>query len=906
MNRRKISFAIVATVLAVAVIIFLLKKPPFQSISPIRAIPSSAGIIIKLNGFLKFFGTLSENQYWQGIRDDSVKIFLKDLELSANNICHENPDLEKFLKDSSVYISFHPNIKKSTGVLFYFPIEQGFPLKRMIKILSSFSASGNMLLSEFKPAALNKNQKRNNKKVDYYYFFEKGLLVIGNNNKNISEAFWQVKSKRSLLSDTTFSKVYNTIGKNVSGNIFVNLSRLQGFVLDYFKTEFKGVLKVILNINGWASYDLILDPSAVSLHGFSSIYNPRPFWARLIKSDIPVENTISEIMPSSTVLFCITSTSDLYNYKILLKNAAKYDIQLQNKMRRVNEKFGYDVVDSALKIFSGVVALNVCSRKPGDYDFFCVLKTIHSMSARDFIWTFYKHKAKKRNRKSDTTNANENLFCTLPDNCLPEALFGKEYGFVKFPAACSYKEYLIFGETEGSLKAFISEIEGRQFLINDTNFRNITANQLSLKANFTGYFNLSKCVDFITEGLIPGCKENFERNYLSSTSNSLFGFQLSGNGQYIYNNTFVYSLLLPYKGPELKWSTILDTAVASPAVAISEPGGVECNYFVQDCKTNIYIISSKGNILWKKKLNEKIQGNIYSFENKKNNKSYVLFSTAEKLYLFDMKGKSGKGFPVTFKLAATTGITYVNFKNNGGERCYSTFSNGQLVAMTIDGKKVSGWKFDKTEGKVNDPIQYFNHGGKDYLYFSDMSYIYVVNRKGELQFKISYSLHQSKNNTFIIDDKPNYFRFLTTDTNGNICYIYPDKHIETSSVGKFSKNHYFKFADINGDGNKEFLFADSCFLFAYNQSNKLIFRTKLDAVIDQAPSINNSKNNETAIFVSSIASGKLYMIYPDGKIAKGFPINSNSPMNVISLSNDKFSFAVLTGNGNILHYYSIK
>jgi hypothetical protein len=906
MNRRKISFAVVSAVLAVVIIILLLKKPPSQSISAIKAIPTNTGIIIKLNGFLKFFDALSENQYWQSIRDDSIKIFLNHVKSSIDNICLKNPDLEKFFKDSSVYISVHPNVKKPLGVLFYIPIEQGFPLKRIYKILSSFSTSGRALLCEFKPASYNKNQIRIKKNVDYYFFFEKGLLVIGNNNKNISEAYWQAKSKRYLLSDSTFSKVYNTTGKNVTGNVFVNYSRLPGFVMDYFKPEFRDDLKIILNINGWASYDLILNPSVVSLHGFSSIDNPRPFWARLIKSDIPVENTIAEVLPSSTVLFCITSTNDSYNYKILLKNAAKFDFQLQNKMRRVNEKFRYNVVDSILKILSGAVVLNVCKQNTDDYQVYCILKTLNIITARDFIWTFYKHKPKKGKNNPENISSIENLFCTLPDNSLPEALFGKEFGFAKFPVACSYKEYLIFGETEGSLKTYISEIETHHFLVNDTNFKNITANQLSLKANFSVYLNFSKCVALLTEGLIHGFRENFERNYLNCASNTLFGFQLSGNGQYIYSNTFLYSLSIPYKGPELKWSTALDTAIASPIIAIPGPGGYECNYFVQDWKTNIYIISSKGNILWKKRLDEKILGNIYSFESKKNNKSYVFFSTAEKLYCFDMNGKSGKGYPVTYKQTATTGITYVNFKDNRSERCYTAFSNRQLIAMTIDGKKISGWKFDKTEGKANDPIQHFNHDGKDYLLFSDLSYIYLVNRKGELQFKTANSLHQSKNNTFTIDEKSNYFRFLTTDTNGNICFIYPDKHIEKSSVGQFSKDHFFKFEDINGDGSKEYLFADSSFIYAYNQNNKLIFRTKLDVIIDQTPIITTNKNNEAEIFVCSSASGKLYMIYPDGKIAKGFPINGNSPMNVISLSNDKYSFAVLTGDGNILHYYSIK
>jgi hypothetical protein len=343
-------------------------------------------------------------------------------------------------------------------------------------------------------------------------------------------------------------------------------------------------------------------------------------------------------------------------------------------------------------------------------------------------------------------------------------------------------------------------------------------------------------------------------------------------------------------------------------VPIILPGssGDKNQYLIQDKRTNLYLVSSTGKILWKQSLGEKILGKAYLIDYYKNNKQQILFNTAEKLYLFDKKGRSLKGFPVKFKSNATNGIAVTDFDGNKNYRFYLAFANKTFVSLSRDGKKVEGWKFFKTSEKVTKLTQIFAFKDKDYILFSDSVNIYLLNRKGEQRLKLKKKICLSANNQIVVDIKPDFFRLLVTDTAGQVLIVYPDGHIETKNFGKFSGKHYFDYEDIDGDGLKDYIFADGNTINVFNHENKNIFRTQLSDSIFQKPLIVKSKNENIAFFISLMAADKIVMLDKYGKNVKGFPINGNFPMNVISLADDNYSFAILTGIGEKFCCYYIR
>ena len=64
------------------------------------------------------------------------------------------------------------------------------------------------------------------------------------------------------------------------------------------------------------------------------------------------------------------------------------------------------------------------------------------------------------------------------------------------------------------------------------------------------------------------------------------------------------------------------------------------DYFIfQDSENYLYYYSNKGNLYWKKKIDEKIIGDIKQIDTYKNGRLQISFRTENKFYVLDRNGK---------------------------------------------------------------------------------------------------------------------------------------------------------------------------------------------------------------------------------------------------------------------------
>ncbi len=592
--------------------------------------------------------------------------------------------------------------------------------------------------------------------------------------------------------------------------------------------------------------------------------------------------------------------------------ACRNNKTLAENLKNLNQKFGNNIGDKLFNIMDGSFTLNGCLGKDGKYSMYCIVRTKSYPDALDFIKSLIKDKHEKPVfYDSNTINSadsiqEKSMVHALPDNELPTALFGKVFSCAKYPSVCNFKQYLVFGESEEALDNYLSELNANKSIINDSLYRNIASNTLASKSNLTLFFNFPSTWNFINKFIDPKIKSMFEKNLFRAETSTIAGIQVSGNGEFNYNNIFLYNDVTPYIGPELAWTIKLDSSVESSTALITNQDAYKNLFFIQDKKLNIYLISSAGKIIWKRPLGERILSSTFIIDYFNNNKYQLLFNTAENLFIIDKNGNNINGFPVKFKQTATNGLALADFDHNLNYRYYIAFKNKSFVALTKDGHKADGWKFEKTVNILKEPAQCFTYHKKDYILFSDSNNVNLLNRKGEQQLKLKQPFFKSVKNEFFIDEKPNFFRIVTTDTSGQACFIYPDGHIEKIRLADFTKNHNFSFVDFDGDGLKDYLFTDKNVVNAFNQQKKNIFSIQTDSLIDQKPVIVKSKKGITTIFIGSSLSDKVYMVEKERKIVKGFPVNGNFPMNVLSLSNNNYEFTLQTGDNEILRYYYVK
>nr|MDA3780852.1 hypothetical protein [Bacteroidales bacterium] len=428
------------------------------------------------------------------------------------------------------------------------------------------------------------------------------------------------------------------------------------------------------------------------------------------------------------------------------------------------------------------------------------------------------------------------------------------------------------------------------------------------ESNFYFYTNMFRSPIIISKFLNNNLKKGLKTYINSFRKFQAFAIQFRNSNNLIYNNVFLKYI------PEIKeeahtiWETHLDTSINFKPQFVINHYTREQEIFIQDLNNKIYLINKVGRILWKYQLSEKINSSIYQVDYFKNDKLQILFSTRNKIFLFDRNGNLVEKFPIKLRSPSTVGLSLFDYDNNKNYRIFIPCENKKVYCYNIEGNTIKGWKFNNTDTKLISEIKYFRVHNKDYIVFADKFRIYILNRRGEERVSLSSQFKKSKNNNFILENanSTTNSRLVTTNTQGIVKYIYFNGKIEEKNLGKYSENHYFDYQDINSDGLKDFIFLDKNKLKVINNTGKKIYEYKFDSEINFEPIyFQFSYNNRKLGFISK-KTNKLFLINNNGKLYKGFPISGNTPFSIGFLNNTHNHFNLIVGNNNnFLYNYTV-
>jgi hypothetical protein len=162
-------------------------------------------------------------------------------------------------------------------------------------------------------------------------------------------------------------------------------------------------------------------------------------------------------------------------------------------------------------------------------------------------------------------------------------------------------------------------------------------------------------------------------------------------------------------------------------------GGSEV--ILQDSTFKIHLFNPADAILWQSQLDGMIQ-NISQIDYYKNNKLQYLISTQSSLYLIDRLGRDVEGFPRKL-LMLVNSMELVDYDKSRNYRYIIQSSNSDVYILDKDGKPLEGWSPNHFPFSIKDKPKHYRIGGKDYfLMLSVDGFIYLVNRKGEVEKKI--------------------------------------------------------------------------------------------------------------------------------------------------------------------------
>ena len=304
---------------------------------------------------------------------------------------------------------------------------------------------------------------------------------------------------------------------------------------------------------------------------------------------------------------------------------------------------------------------------------------------------------------------------------------------------------------------------------------------------------------------------------------------------------------------------------------------------VQDVTNKLYFISSGGKILWTKKLKNPILGKVKEVDLLRNGKKQLAFTTKNNFYILDRTGRAVAPFPKKFRDDITQALSVFDYDNNRKYRFVIT-QGKEVLMLDSKGKKVKGFKFEKSKSKIVFPPQHFRINSKDYITIAEENgKLNILSRLGKPRVTVSKAFDFS--NTPITLEKSKLV-VINKDNSKNSVGL--DGKTVTNKLEVTSYHFTVK-------GKTKVTLDDNLM-----RINGVLI--ELPFGIYTAPTI-SIVNRKTYISITETQENKVYVYNKSGSLLSGFPVYGTSIIDLGDLTkNGKTNFVVKGAAKSILLY----
>ncbi|MBN2214474.1 MAG: hypothetical protein JW723_09535 [Bacteroidales bacterium] len=889
---------------------------------PLKAIPSDAAIVIQVNDFRQLISNIKENDVWEKLAEISC-LKRADIQMDfVDSLIRTNDEIRSLLLDKPAFISTHIVGKDKTGYLYLFCMPKGLNEKRITEIIKKqVEESGTITSRKYEGFQVYDVRLLKEDIIkNFTYSVADGLLIIGFSSILVEDAIRQLSLQESINKDAGFRKVLNTIGKNVAANVFINFQHAPGLLALKVRSEYRTRIRSGDDFASWAALDLNLQEAAILLNGFTLVNDSAKQLLRIFKGQSASRLEVDNVLPSTISSFLTIS----------LSNEGLYFDNMRHQLREKGKLNEYNRNSALLKNKYDIDPNDIFYSQI-DEEITLAFESVQSENAEANHFTAIKLKSRNQTEKKlrDAIGKIAAKERVLPEKYFFTYRFDEELTFLiyKLPLddflkyylgtffdCCSenyftfIENYLVFGNSVKSLTEFIRSNVLNQTLITDVAYRE-HKNNLSPKATVTFYVDLSRAHMSFAKYVLPEIIKEWENNIQVFQKVQTFGFQLSPQKEMIYTNIYLKSVTEYKDKPRTVWESLLDTTFDFKPQLVINHNTRQTEIFIQDNNNNIYLINQVGRILWKQKLSQKINSGVFQIDYYSNGKLQLLFSTPDYLHLIDRNGNYVERYPVRLRSTATNGMALFDYDNNKNYRIFIAGEDKKVYAYSKEGSLVKGWNFGQTESIVSHTINHFRVGTRDYIVFGDRLRTYILDRKGNTRVNVRELIPGSENNNYHaeIKEDPGKSFIAMTDTAGLVYRIYFNEKIEKVDIVKCSPEHYFDFKDMDGDGNKDYVFLDQDKLMVYKHDKSQLFSHDFDHTIDLPPVYYHFAAKDRKIGVTAGKKGLIYLINNDGSLYKGFPLSGNTLFSIGYLGNTISVFNLIVGgDDNFLYNYVVQ
>lgn len=732
---------------------------------------------------------------------------------------------------------------------------------------------------------------------NFYYVYIEPYILVSKYPTLIEDAIRSKKRGTSLSKFPIFQKWQQeqSSGKSIL-SMFINHHSLTEFYSLFFQIPFQNALGLSETFAEYSYTELNYKSDAWILNGELEASEKKYF--SLLKNQTENRSYLCDYLSSNTWAF----------QNIILSDPALFRSDLQKQIQ-LNQDFYYDAEVKLMQKKYGLDVPKLLVEHMGTEFITAYYPNYSLLNHTGYISMMVLQQADEFANKMTSLQKNikeikykDYSIKSFPIRKMMYLCAGEPFKEIESKYYIIIEDRLILSSDISDLKRYVDDYTSDQLYKNKESYQSYIS-RLNDKYNYLFYAGVSG-YEMSVKSLLTSKSVNKLMSRNGWSNYTAFAYQVTSSDAGLIN-----SIYLPLKDNssestlEQKWQLSLDAGIGSLAQWITTISQ-DKNYIIAQDDTNmLYLIDEESNIVWKKRLPNTIISEVFSVDYYKNGETQLLFNTSTHLYLLDIKGNLMPNYPIKLGSDASLGMSLFDYDQDKNYRAFVACANECVYGYDLSGRPLDGWN-PKRVGEVIDKPQHVRVNNKDLIFIpTAQGYFYFLNRKGELQSQFRDSVNTHYYNPFYFESSSTFSqnRFVSTDQYGKIKSIYIDGHRLYKSVGTWTAEHSFLYANVMGDSKKDYVFIDNNQLMVYQDDSTVGYNYQFNSAINDQAFEFKYQPEESFLGVLSKETNQVYLFDREGKLINGFPILSKLKPSFLVVSNQK-RMIVATKEGKIIYY----
>lgn len=763
--------------------------------------------------------------------------------LFMDSLCSSNEQLKSTFHSNQLFISGHVTGPSSFSLMFFAEVDNDFVRVSEDVISLLLQSKGSVQTRVFSGIEIREFSALNGK--HFSWAVTKGVFIGSSAAFLIEDAIRQQKNAK-LISPATSIKAYC---EEQPKKLMVALY-YPGFS-KWLKTQFRDPAQVNLTslerLGDWSVLNLELHATIIAFQGQTLAVDTNTF-VHLFDEQVPMERKLIAMLPAKTAATVVWGISD----PSLLLDKIKINHKKAKQPTAMAEVMPY---------FSSWM---------GDELALVVTQPAGALNDNNYLTFIHVKNAEKCQRALESLNGGviqEELYNGYSIRYIDRKWILKDLlGSLFQPMNKFYYalvgNYLVAGNQPSVLRAYINDYKTQNLLVNEDRFKALTT-YIPKKGNVFFYCSIPQSEKVFSSIAAPAWV-----TWLASYGEVLknwngLTFSISrSNGLYITSGCLGY-FNKNVLGPQLIWNNKLDTSIA---VGPFMPAGINGLILVQDVSNQLYAFDQTGNIVWKKKLESGILGDIHAIDYHGQGGKLYLFNTHSFSYLFDSVGVEVGNYPFRLPAEASAGLSLLEENSFENTNFYIPCKNLRLYGYGLNGKPAAGFSTVKLPGVVQLPLL-IRRAHKRMILLDESGMCYTLDLSGNRTFTVKEKVVLSRREDWMLAEEPNalfYFRGPA----GEVKRVLEDGTVNSVFEQVTDTVLAFAVGDLNGDQEADFIQSDAKGLQFKTGDGVSLFKYKTNE-----PILSTKYYTEGAkVFVGASTATRLFWFNRDGSLVDGFPL----------------------------------